>query len=305
MIALAEISSLADSTAGGHSVRHVAEIARLTGTRVYRVPVDFDLVGGFEAAFWQIPYYEQPMLAVWVGFMLAPEKYKQIYEGLRNARNIWLLNSPVEHLMAEEFDRFYPIIKDLTPKSIILHSLDEYEIACEQLQFPMFIKGTVQSLKIEGPKSCIAYDADGLRRIIERLIQHSNRTRGRVIVRQYHELRSDNFTEIGMPAGREFRVFLFQGIVLALGYYWAQNSNLSCLDFDEYELVIELAKEVANRIAVPYIAVDVGQLKSGQWIIIEIGDAQFAGLCQIPPFQLWNRLSDAVESFERQKIEQK
>ncbi|MEH2086851.1 ATP-grasp domain-containing protein [Nostoc sp.] len=48
----------------------------------------------------------------------------------------------------------------------------------------------------------------------------------------------------------------------------------------------------SERLGVPYIAIDIGQLESGEWIVIETADAQFAGLSHIPPLELWNKLKD-------------
>jgi len=38
--------------------------------------------------------------------------------------------------------------------------------------------------------------------------------------------------------------------------------------------------------------VDVGQLESGEWIVIEVGDGQFAGLSQVSVLELWSKLKD-------------
>lgn len=41
-----------------------------------------------------------------------------------------------------------------------------------------------------------------------------------------------------------------------------------------------------------YPSVDVGQLDTGDWIVIEIGDGQFSGLSQIPVLNLWSKIKD-------------
>ena len=78
--------------------------------------------------------------------------------------------------------------------------------------------------------------------------------------------------------------------VLSLGYYWPGDDPLSALSAAENNAVRQLALEAARRLAVPYLAVDIGQLHSGEWIVIEVGDAQFAGLSRNAPLALWNRL---------------
>jgi hypothetical protein len=53
-----------------------------------------------------------------------------------------------------------------------------------------------------------------------------------------------------------------------------------------------LAIEAARRVGTPFIAVDVGQLENGDWIVIEISDGQFAGLSHVTVLELWSKLAD-------------
>jgi hypothetical protein len=45
------------------------------------------------------------------------------------------------------------------------------------------------------------------------------------------------------------------------------------------------------------MAVDVGQLESGAWIVIETGDLQYSGLTQMAPFEFWARLDAEVSEW--------
>jgi len=53
---------------------------------------------------------------------------------------------------------------------------------------------------------------------------------------------------------------------------------LSQLSTAEEQEVLRLAVIASKFLNVPYVAVDIGQLESKDWIVIEIGDAQFAGI---------------------------
>ena len=64
---------------------------------------------------------------------------------------------------------------------------------------------------------------------------------------------------------------------------------------EEEKKVLKLAVLASKRLGVPYVTIDIGQLESGDWIVIETGDAQFAGLGQIPVLELWNKLKDITE----------
>ena len=82
--------------------------------------------------------------------------------------------------------------------------------------------------------------------------------------------------------------------ILGLGYYWEGGDPLKALSCAEEECVRALALEGSRRLAVPYVAIDVGQREDGNWIVIETGDAQFSGVSQIPLLQLWSNISNFV-----------
>jgi hypothetical protein len=53
---------------------------------------------------------------------------------------------------------------------------------------------------------------------------------------------------------------------------------------------MRLAREVAERISVPFLVVDVAQTVEGRWIVIECNDGQESGYAGVAPIALWNRL---------------
>ena len=53
---------------------------------------------------------------------------------------------------------------------------------------------------------------------------------------------------------------------------------------------MSLAREVASRIGVPFLVVDVAQTVEGKWIAIECNDGQESGYAGVPPIALWNNL---------------
>lgn len=69
---------------------------------------------------------------------------------------------------------------------------------------------------------------------------------------------------------------------------------LSALSAAETKSVLALAMTAARRLAVPYLIADIGQLETGEWVVIEVGDAQFAGHNDISTLALWNALLDAT-----------
>lgn len=156
------------------------------------------------------------------------ERYQAIYEAAL-AKGIKLLNTPLEHQIALEFDLFYPHLKGLTPDSVVITSTNECIEAGKLLGFPVFVKGTVQSMKIQGWKSCVANNQDELISLAELLLKLKDRSRGKVIVRKLMKLRHQRLAPNGFPVGREFRCFIYNQQLLKYGYYWDWQDDLSKL----------------------------------------------------------------------------
>ncbi|MEM6268286.1 MAG: ATP-grasp domain-containing protein [Bacteroidota bacterium] len=265
------------------------QAARIQGCRIYYIPADFSSAGGAEGALDRVPQFEQPQPAVWLGFIPTPERYADLYAAAAR-RNIFLLNDPEAHLRAQEFDRMYPHLVELTPKSVVIRAPDEIEAAIAALGFPIFVKGAVQSRKSRGLKACLAENGAELRTLTAHLFALENRSRGRVIAREYVPLRHTRMAG-QFPQGREYRLFIYREEILAWGYYWEEPDELAGLTAEEAAAVLGLGREAARRLGSPYVAVDIGQGVDGRWWVIETGDAQFSGLSQAPHLQLWARLA--------------
>ena len=114
-------------------------------------------------------------------------------------------------------------------------------------------------------------------------------------MRRLEKLRYVRSSPEGFPFGREYRVFIYKQRILGYGYYWEGDDPLKPLTAAEENAVLGLAIEAAGRVGTPYIAVDIGQVEDGRWIVIETGDAQFSGVSQTPLLPLWNKLSQITD----------
>jgi hypothetical protein len=287
MIIFSEASLDRPTSPSGQDNIDMTDAAKLAGCSVYYIPTDFSICETAENALWHIPEQPSEAIAIWVGFIPSFDRYSAIYdEALR--KKIRLINSPDQHRTAQEFDLAYPLLQGLTPESLVLTSPDESINAGELLGFPLFVRGAVRSRKAAGWKACVATTPEELNQLVRQLFDLEYRSRGRVIVRKLVRLRYSRYSEEGLPLGREYRVFVFVGEVVALGYYWEGRDPLERLSPDEERQVLNLAAEAAGRLRVPFVAIDVGQLESGEWIVVEANDGQFAGTGNIPLLPLWN-----------------
>lgn len=294
LIVLSEADAVPPTSINGRELRAQSEAARLFGWRVVPIPLDFSVCETAEAALAYAPTCDPPALGLWVGFIPPFERYTAIYEAAA-AHGIRLLNTPAEHQMAMEFDRAYPHLEGLTPESATATTTEEAIAVAERLGFPVFLKGAVKSNKEQGWAACVAEDAARVERIVSPLLTHNGRSRGRVIVRRLARLRQSGAAPGGFPLGREYRVFLYRQHVLAQGYYWDEHADPFPLTSEDAGAMRHVAVEAARRVGTPFLAVDVAQTVNGEWLVIEVGDAQFSGLSHVPVLELWAALQRVLE----------
>lgn len=261
---------------------------------MYHIPQDLPEGISADDALWHIPKQRETTAGFWIGYIPFAEHYTAIYEAALK-RNIRLINSPRQFCFAEEFDLYYPVLADLTAKSMMAESLEACEKAAEWIGYPVFLKGTVQSLKADGVDSCIVHSPEQLRRVAGKLFLNIRKTLGRVIVRQILPPRHCRKGPGNFPLGREYRCFVLHHEVVGLGPYWEGEDALSQLTAEEECEVRQLAEEAGRRMKVPFVAVDIGQLETGEWKVIEAGDGQFSGLSQVPRQALWHRLVERLK----------
>ena len=288
MILLAEAPELLAPSSSRDDIARSLEAARIAGARIYTIAPDFSQCETAENALWHLPAQTESTPAVWLGYIPDAARYRAIYDAAL-AKNIRLFNAPQQHIRAQEFDVAYPFLQDLTPRSLTLHSPADCANVAREIGFPMFLKGAVQSRKARGWRACVANNETELNQLAAHLWRLENRSRGRVIARELVALRHER-THADFPLGREYRAFILHEEILSLGYYWPGADPLAALSHAEDEAVRALALQAARRLQVPYLAVDIGQLENGEWIVIEVGDAQFAGLSCNSPLALWSRL---------------
>ena len=293
MLVLCDDPEQLPPSASARSIARSMEIARMLGYDVHTMPPDFERCETGEGALWHIPARTEPTAAVWVGFLPALDRYTAVYEAAL-AKGIHLINDPQQHRVAMEMDLAYPFLVGLTPESVVLRSPAECAAAGQQLGYPVFVKGAVQSRKRQGWSLCVAEDLQSFEELVAALLPLEEGSRGRVIARRYAHLRHARRTGLGIPVGREYRFFLCRGRILEYGYYWDDEDDFGPLTDDERSTAEALAAHAAARLRVPYVALDLGQEEDGRWIVIEANDAQFSGLGRVPALNLWSKLAGGV-----------
>ena len=119
-------------------------------------------------------------------------------------------------------------------------------------------------------------------------------SRGKVIRPELVPFRQEVVDATDIPVSREFRFFVYQAKIVGYGFYWPCLMPFSELKPAEGREVYTFVEEVAKKIPATFVSFDVGQLKSGRWVIIETGDSQFAGLSLMPVRPLWENLCKLI-----------
>jgi ATP-grasp domain, R2K clade family 3 len=269
----------------------ITEVARLLGCRIVPLPAEGAERGTAEEALAALIHapYRPPVPGVWIGSIPTLAHYRAVYRAA-GALGVRLLNSPAQHQRALEGDRALVALGDLTPATVVVTAVDQCAAAAEQLGFPLFVKGVVKSHKEAGWDACVATSLPQLQRLVEQTLARPAMTRGRVLVRQVAPLRHVEDAVGDFPISREYRVFLAREQVLASGFYWEEYADTWRLTPADEQAVLGLAQEAARRLRVPFLIVDIAQVESGAWLVVEVGDAQCAGLSQVSPLRLWSGL---------------
>ena len=233
-------------------------------------------------AFKRIKSAETPEKAIYRGWMLKPEQYEILYEQLRQ-RNLILINSPEEYKFCHYFPESYDVIKDHTPRSISL-PFDEtfsFENLLEKLivfgDKPLILKDYVKSRKHEWNEACFissASNREEIEKVTARFIELQGEDLNKGLVfREFIQLKPlTDHSKSGMPLTKEFRLFFLKGELIFTSEYWEEG------EYEETDLPEDLFSEIAKRVKSNFFTMDIAQKTDGEWLIVELGDAQVAGL---------------------------
>lgn len=225
-----------------------------------------------------------------VGRIGALMNYSKMYE-VFSKHGFDLINTPEQHLLASELEQWYPIIKELTPKSMVYESFPTLKKLYQEFDFPVFIKGNRQTSKHSSNLS-IAKTESEFQKIKEGYRNDPILHWQKVVLREFIDLKPLEYkANDKVQISHEFRTFWWKNELVGTGHYWSQY-----LDYDwtenEEKRAIEVASSAVQLLNVPFIAIDLALTKDDSWIIIECNDAQESGYCGVRPLVLWKNIVD-------------
>lgn len=238
--------------------------------------------GNTETALKYVKKSEPQEQGVYRGWMLTPYFYEKLYNGLLT-KGIELINSPSEYEHCHYLPQSYDKIEDITPKSNwikLKESVDFKAIHALTDQFgdnPIIVKDYVKSEKHNWEEACFIPNA-------------SDKSKVEAVVKRFIELRGDSLNEglvfrrfealefltkhsqSGMPLTKEFRLFFANKKIVSVFNYWDEG------EYGNLKPDLKSFTQIAQRIESNFFTMDIAQKVNGEWIIMELGDGQVAGL---------------------------
>jgi hypothetical protein len=150
---------------------------------------------------------------------------------------------------------------------------------------PIILKDYVKSQKHYWLEACYipsAADRNAVERVVRRFLelQGDDLNQG-LVFREYVEFESiGEHSRSGMPITNEYRIFWLDGEPIYISEYWEDG------DYQQVQPPIEQFRPIAQTIHSRhfpgaysrFFTMDVAKKRDGDWMIVELGDAQVAGL---------------------------
>lgn len=219
--------------------------------------------------------------AVYRGWMLNPEIYAGLFRAL-SEKNINLINSPEEYRHCHYLPESYKEIEAHTPLTISLpydenfsfHALHEKLKAFGEK--PIILKDYVKSRKHEWNEACFihsAADKNEVERVVRRFLELQDEDlNAGLVFREFVDFEPlATHSKSGMPLTLEYRFFFLDGNRIFSTEYWEEGDY-------QTKPPENLFSDVALRINSRFFTMDVALQKIGEWMIVELGDAQVSGL---------------------------
>lgn len=216
------------------------------------------------------------------GWMMTPEQYQQLYEVLLQ-KNIRLINSPEEYRHCHYLPASYEKIKDITPLTrwLPIDPPVDWEAVLAAVEVfgdgPIIVKDFVKSEKHHWEEACFiprASDQQKLQSVVNSFLElRGEGLNEGLVFRQYEELEFLTMhSQSGMPLTMEFRIFFVNRQVSQVCQYWGEGA------YGDSRPALTPFIERAQNIQSNFFTMDIAKKKNGEWIIMELGDGQVAGL---------------------------
>jgi hypothetical protein len=229
-----------------------------------------------------VPRHDSPMPALYRGWMLTPEHYGHLYDALLQ-QGLYLINDPAAYRHGHYLPESFSVIERHTPRSVWLRTGADLPMdsIMELLRCfgskPVVVKDYVKSSKHEWHEACFipsAADRANVEKVVQRFLQiRGDDLNEGLVFREFIEFELlGRHSKSGMPLTKEFRLFFLNGRLIFWTNYWEEG------DYEGMSPPLDQLLEVAGKVQSRFFTMDVAKRRDGEWMIVELGDGQVAGL---------------------------
>ncbi|MDS0526599.1 ATP-grasp domain-containing protein [Clostridium sp. SHJSY1] len=206
-------------------------------------------------------------ICIYRGWMLKPDKYKELYERLK-IKGISLINDADKYNNCHLFPSTYDNIKGYTPKTKWYEDYKEIDWNDINIEFERFmIKDYVKSVK--GSKFPRYFETPVRKDVMDSYIEEFINLRGALFTEGIVIKEFVDFKKYGERTN-EYRAFYLNGKLVTV----SKNSSQP----DKCPVVPIEFVEKFNCLDSNFYTVDFAELENGDWIVVETGDGQVSGL---------------------------
>lgn len=212
--------------------------------------------------------------------------YREVQEELKLCGSK-LINSYSEHRFVADISNWCEILKDLTPRTW-------FDLSTLPDDISFVVKGETNSKKFLWDTHMFAKDKKEAVEVYLRLMEDSMISQQRIVFREYVPLRKLDDGLRGLPISEEYRFFVLNGKVVSGAFYWSSYSELleQYSDLGPEQVPQSFIDKILYLVSphIPFFVMDIGRTASGNWIVIELNDAQMSGLSENNPDVLWKNI---------------
>ncbi|WCF11562.1 ATP-grasp domain-containing protein (plasmid) [Paenibacillus thiaminolyticus] len=256
--------------------------ARSMGLMTVLVDLELLLAGDAKSAVKNVREFETTSMAIYRGWMLKPEQYREMYDVLQS-KNITLINTPEQYVHCHCLPNSFEHIQSKSVKTKWL-SIQDINTSLEEIlshfaDRPLIVKDYVKSRKHDWLEACFipnANDSNQAEKVIRRFIElQAEMLEGGIVLREFVKLDIIGHHPLSnIPLANERRLFFLNHQLIANYDYWDEviyQNDDDCIPIDSF---IVLAKNIDSH----FFTMDIAKKKSGEWIVMELGDGQVSGL---------------------------
>ncbi len=230
----------------------------------------------------QIPKTQNCRPAIYRGWMMTPDKYATLYHALEN-EGVKLINTPAQYQHSHYLPENYPVIQNVTPKTVWIKKGDDFSSKAIMKILdpfgtrPVILKDYVKSQKHYWHEACFipsAANKVAVSKVVQRFLElQGGQLEGGLVFREYIAFESiGTHPKSGMPLSLEYRIFFLKKKPVMVYPYWDEGK------YPYLAPPIEVFREIAQRVDSQFFTMDVAKSEEFGWLIVELGDAQVAGL---------------------------